>query len=177
MSQEPVTINLKCTNCGANLEITSDMNLFACGYCGSQQLVERKGGTISLKKVTEAIEKVQVGTDKTAAELAIRRLSDELTGLKSQYQKERKLSNENYFAEYDVRSTVIWIVSIVSIFISLLVSPSLLLLIISCCIFLIIYNKYRYEKLKKTPTEKMNILTEKMNSIREKIEKQKAIVD
>jgi len=57
------------------------MTQFACGYCGSQQLVERKGGTISLEPVTEAIGRVQVGTDKTAAELAITRLHSELRAL------------------------------------------------------------------------------------------------
>lgn len=70
-------INLKCINCGAALEITPDMDVFACGYCGASQMVERRGGTVALKRVTDAISRVQVGTDKTAAELALNRLSGE----------------------------------------------------------------------------------------------------
>ncbi len=71
-------ITLKCASCGAALEISPDMDQFACGYCGSEQIVERRGGTISLKLVTDAITKVQAGTDKTAAELALKRLKEEL---------------------------------------------------------------------------------------------------
>ena len=44
-------------------------------------LVQRRGGTVSLKAVTDAISKVQTGTDKTAAELALTRLDLERTRL------------------------------------------------------------------------------------------------
>ena len=79
------TLNLKCANCGANLEIKPDAADFACGYCGASQMIERSGGTISLRLLTNSISKVQIGTDKTAAELAIRRLKEEMVDVKSQY--------------------------------------------------------------------------------------------
>jgi hypothetical protein len=50
-----------------------DMSRFACGYCGAALAVERRGGTIALRQVVDAVARVQVGTDKTAAELAIAR--------------------------------------------------------------------------------------------------------
>jgi uncharacterized membrane protein len=71
-------VPMKCTSCGGRLEISSDMVNFACGYCGSSLKVERKGGTIALHTVTEAIKKVQFGTDRTAAELAMNRLKNEI---------------------------------------------------------------------------------------------------
>ena len=71
-------IALKCANCGAKLEVDDDMSRFACAYCGVEQYVERRGGTVSLRLV-DAIQKVQAGTDKIAAELALRRLDEELT--------------------------------------------------------------------------------------------------
>jgi ribosomal protein S27AE len=71
-------VNLKCANCGGALEISGDMQRFACGYCGSEQIVERRGGTIALRLVVDAVACVQVGTDKTAAELALVRLDKEL---------------------------------------------------------------------------------------------------
>ncbi len=71
-------IPLKCANCGANLEVTAEMSSFACGYCGASQVVERRGGTVSLRLVADAIGKVQLGTDKTAAELALKRLAGDL---------------------------------------------------------------------------------------------------
>ena len=45
-------------------------------------IVQRQGGTVALKTVTEAIKQVQIGTDKTAAELAIVRYEKELTELR-----------------------------------------------------------------------------------------------
>jgi DNA-directed RNA polymerase subunit RPC12/RpoP len=71
-------LKLACVNCGAPLEIGPDLDSFACGYCGSRQQVERKGGTVALRKVENAINAVQRGTDRTAAELAMPRLRAEL---------------------------------------------------------------------------------------------------
>jgi DNA-directed RNA polymerase subunit RPC12/RpoP len=71
-------IALKCPNCGGRLEISSQMSNFACAYCGASVMVQRRGGTVSLS-LSEAIERVQAGTDKTAAELALRRLKGELS--------------------------------------------------------------------------------------------------
>ena len=80
-------ITMNCANCGATLEITEEMETFACGSCGAQQKVERKGGTVSLKMVESAIKAVQRGTDRTAAELAVQRLTQEL----AQLEVDRKL--------------------------------------------------------------------------------------
>ncbi|SRR6266404_1158855 len=77
-------LNLKCVSCGSNLEVTESMDRFCCGYCGSEQYVERQGGTVSLKPVIDAISRVQTGTDKTAAELALQRLRQELTSMEIQ---------------------------------------------------------------------------------------------
>lgn len=87
MSDQARVLTLKCPSCGADLEITADMDTFYCGYCGTRQMVQRRGGTVSLKLVGEAIARVQVGTDRTAAELALRRLSDELASIQSQQQQ------------------------------------------------------------------------------------------
>lgn len=80
MSQTRI-IKLQCVSCGGKLEISPDMERFACGYCGTEQIVERRGGTVALKGVAQAIARVQVGTDKTAAELALNRLERELESL------------------------------------------------------------------------------------------------
>lgn len=73
-------VPMQCVGCGANLEIELDMDLFSCAYCGARQQVIAKGGTVSLKPVTEAIRQVQRGTDRMAAELALTRLERELAG-------------------------------------------------------------------------------------------------
>lgn len=69
--------SLSCANCSAPLEVDGEKERFVCGYCGSAQVLERKGGTVALKKVENAIHAVQRGTDRTAAELAIPRLTRE----------------------------------------------------------------------------------------------------
>jgi ribosomal protein S27AE len=79
-------VKLNCANCGGVLEIHEDMDQFACGYCGSAQIVERRGGTVALKLVVDAVARVQVGTDRTAAELALIRLEKELASAHAQWQ-------------------------------------------------------------------------------------------
>ena len=80
----PHFINLNCTNCGAkplDVHDDDDMERFACGYCGTEIIVQRRGGTVALKALTAAIIKVQTGTDKTAAELALARYEKEIAAL------------------------------------------------------------------------------------------------
>src|SRR5438046_5759347 len=75
-------VPLKCQSCGGKLDVYLDMERFACGYCGTEMVVQRRGGTVALKLVQEAVKKVQIGTDKTAAELAIVRCEREMKGLR-----------------------------------------------------------------------------------------------
>jgi hypothetical protein len=90
-------IPLKCQNCGAGLEIYDDMTRFACSYCKTEMVVERRGGTVALKAVEAAIQKVQVGTDKTAAELAITRYEGELKELRTKEGKLKTHTSSNSF--------------------------------------------------------------------------------
>lgn len=75
---EAVAIALFCTSCGAKLEITPDIERFVCLHCGTHHVVRRGGGIVSLQPLVEGLVRVQQGTDRTAAELAIRRLSEEI---------------------------------------------------------------------------------------------------
>ena len=76
-------ITLSCPNCGARLEITKDVDRFACAYCGMEHLVHRGGTVVSLTPAVEDLRSVKDGIDKTAAELAIKRLREELTELQA----------------------------------------------------------------------------------------------
>lgn len=84
MSNQLKTLSLKCPSCGAALEITSEMDRFACGFCGTEQIVQRQGGTVVLKLLGDAIARVQLGTDRTAAELALRRLREDMAALEQE---------------------------------------------------------------------------------------------
>jgi len=72
---------LKCTSCGANLKVSGDVGQFACGYCGTGLIVEHQGGIVMIRPLVAAITRVHLGTDRTAAELALARLKEELKEL------------------------------------------------------------------------------------------------
>jgi hypothetical protein len=74
----PDFITLSCPTCGGKLQITPDIDRFACLYCGAEHIVRRGSGVISLAPVVEGLRQVQTGVDKTAAELAIVRLTQEI---------------------------------------------------------------------------------------------------
>lgn len=102
-------LKLACVNCGAPLEIGPDLDVFACGFCGSQQQVQRKGGVVALKRVEAAIKAVQRGTDRTAAELAMPRLRAELAGLQQQRQAAATAAAERVASAKRGRKKLTWI--------------------------------------------------------------------
>jgi DNA-directed RNA polymerase subunit RPC12/RpoP len=72
-------IKLSCENCGSGLEIYDDTDQFACGYCGSQIAVQRRGGTVVLKLGTESIPK------EPAADVNLLRLKEEEENLSKRH--------------------------------------------------------------------------------------------
>lgn len=75
-------ISLKCPNCGAGLGISKGMDVFSCAYCKHALRVNYRDGAVSLQELTVAMDKVQSNTDRTASELALKRLGDELAELR-----------------------------------------------------------------------------------------------
>ena len=78
-------VNLNCLNCGAKLKITDNIFEFACQYCGATQIVERTGGIVALKFLSDKLDRVQSSVDRTAAELKIQRLKNELEELEEKH--------------------------------------------------------------------------------------------
>ncbi len=72
-------IKLTCPSCNGKLKITDDIDRFACAHCGTEFLVNRKGGIISLHPIVNELKNVKKGVDKTASELAIKRLDKEIS--------------------------------------------------------------------------------------------------
>ena len=75
-------VPLKCQSCGASLEVYDDVDELACGYCGTVMTVQRRGGTVWLKSVADALARVQLATDRTVAELSLARYEAEYRELK-----------------------------------------------------------------------------------------------
>jgi hypothetical protein len=93
---------LRCPGCGAGLKFDQSIDTFACVYCGASIKVDRGDGIVSLRLLTDAMLGVQRGTDRTAAELAIRRLSDELRALENQ-KEELRSSSQALASAWDQR--------------------------------------------------------------------------
>ena len=88
-------VTLTCPSCGAKLQITDDIERFACTHCGNEHIVKRAGGLVALAPVVQAIKQVRDGVDKTASELAIKRLLMEIAELEKQKQH-RLISSVDY---------------------------------------------------------------------------------
>ena len=74
-------VSLTCPSCNGKLQIGKDLERFACGYCGTEFVVNRGGGIVSLSPVVEGLKRVESGLDRTASELAIARLQKEISEL------------------------------------------------------------------------------------------------
>ena len=77
-------VSLTCPTCNGKLQITPNLERFACAYCGNEFAVNRGGGIVTLSPVVEGLSRVERGVDKTASELAIARLQNDLAPLNAQ---------------------------------------------------------------------------------------------
>ena len=92
---------LKCPNCGANLTVPRTYDVFACSYCGATIKLAQAGGTVALELIAGHLEGVRRGTDKTAAELMIRRLREDAAVLDGELTDmgTRRTKYENYYTD------------------------------------------------------------------------------
>ena len=88
-------ITLSCPNCGGKLQLTADIERFACQFCGHEHIVRRSGGVVALEPVMQAMGQInqnisQVGAgldriygsaEKQAAEAAIIRVKQEIADI------------------------------------------------------------------------------------------------
>lgn len=61
---------------------SKSLDVFASSYCGASIKVATSGGTVALELPAGQLASVRRDTEKTAAELALRRLTEELTVLR-----------------------------------------------------------------------------------------------
>jgi ribosomal protein S27E len=96
-------ITLACPNCGGKLNITSDLERFACNFCGNEHIVRRAGGTVSLEPVMQmmntlnaSMSRVSAISEKQAAEMAIKRLNKEIEELQKMLAQLHDNSNNSW---------------------------------------------------------------------------------
>lgn len=87
-------ITLNCKNCGGKIDVYEDMQRFNCGYCGTDMVVQRRGGAVLLEKLTEVVAKAHISVDRASTEIETVRLTherdellDKLTGMNNDFEK------------------------------------------------------------------------------------------
>ena len=75
-------ISLTCRSCRAKTQVPKDLERFACASCGSEHIVKRSGGIVSLSLVAGSIDVDKSGVDKITAELDLVRLKRDINRLK-----------------------------------------------------------------------------------------------
>lgn len=77
----------------AKLDVFDDMSRFTCAYCGTEMMVERRGGDVSLHGLADMLREVQAGSEKTAAEMALVRYTKELAALREEQAAHAKFAS------------------------------------------------------------------------------------
>jgi ribosomal protein S27AE/type IV secretory pathway TrbD component len=183
-------LKLSCVNCSAPLEIGADLERFACGYCGTNQVVERSGGTVALRRVADAIQAVQRGTDKTAAELAVPRLQRELAEARKERAEALKAAEEKRARQLGGRRGLTFLVGLVIFFVGLIlvtwlsssesIGSAIFLITWAWMISLVAIPTFVFFKVKLPPDERATALAPfdaTIARIEQRIQENKAILD
>ena len=82
-------VTMTCPSCNSRLEISKDIEHFACGSCGNEYIVNRTGGVVGLSRSVKSVQRVQAGggENKIVSELAIARLTKEIEQLSKEYRE------------------------------------------------------------------------------------------
>jgi len=166
------SISLKCVNCGADLDITTEMSDFACGYCGAAQTVERSGGTVSLKLSADGVSKVRAGADGTA-EAAVKRLKEELQVTESSM-KRLEVKKQREINKKSGTALGIWgaltLVCLILMLLSGISSAFIMPVFVGLTVIALILFKKTYEKISEKYETSINPLATKTQEIKKRIE-------
>lgn len=80
-------VTLTCLSCGGKLEITKDIDRFACAHCGTEHIVRRGGGIVSLDLVLDELAEIEAKVNRTASKVAIGQLEEEIEELEKESAK------------------------------------------------------------------------------------------
>lgn len=84
-------ISMTCQKCGGKLDILPEIEQVKCLHCGTEYYVKQYAGTIGLKPIIDKLGSIDRGVDKTALELSLRRIKEEISLLNAQSE------NTSYF--------------------------------------------------------------------------------
>lgn len=96
-------MSLGCPRCGIRLEVYEDMTRFACGSCGAEVMVQRRGGTIALKVFEEpASVRAAEKTHNNGSELALLGMTAELARLVDLLAEPSLAANARYALQMEI---------------------------------------------------------------------------
>lgn len=167
------SISLQCVNCQANLDITTEMSDFACGYCGAAQTVERSGGTVSLRLSADGVSKVQTGADETDAELAVKRLKEELRATESSL-KRLEVKKQREINKQSGTALGIWgaltLICLILMLLSGVSSSFIMPVFVGLTLIALIFFKKTYDKILEKYETSISPLAAKTQEIKKRIE-------
>ena len=100
-------ITLSCPNCGGKLGISEDFHRFTCTYCGTEHIFKRAPRIFTNEPIVQGQVNIQRGADSMAAEMAIRRLRDEIESENRRFHTlARKLLDIDYVGTVDLLQEV-----------------------------------------------------------------------
>lgn len=102
----PDFITLTCPTCGAKLKLNNSLSLLVCASCGNEHMIHRDGGAIYLAPLAQDVRQIRIGTDKTAAELAVSRLTKELDALNVEFEELINRSDDQWVDSGPAKTTI-----------------------------------------------------------------------
>lgn len=124
----PELFTLTCPTCGAKLRVTNQIHLLVCAACGNEHMVHRDGGALYLAPIAQDVGKIRIGVDRTAAELAVARLSKEIADTNAELAAVAASSLEQWvpMSQWEVVLRVGWITIVIFAGIAMLAGNSTL---------------------------------------------------
>lgn len=178
----PVT-TLTCPSCGGKLQISDKINRFACGYCGNEQIVHRESGIVYLEPIAEDVRHIRIGVDnlrggvdKTAAELAIARLTKELSDLEA----ELKTANTRDLYKWKQRpdgETALGVLSVFLFFVAINSRSLLVLIVFIACLSVFLYMWItRHGEAQKLKKEAIDDIQAEMSDVKAALTRNRKLV-
>ena len=177
MDEQVSFVKLNCLNCGASLNITSNLFEFACQYCGATQIVERSGGTIALKMLSDRIDRIEDSVEKTAAEIKLQKTVRELEKLEKKKQQFIEKSEQKETARNPLIAVVMGGGIILSGFLAFQLNsviPIVLVIIVEVIIFWYLNKTIRKED--ASFQETLNSYEEKITQTKFEINELKKVI-
>lgn len=115
-------ITLTCPSCGGKLNINPKSERFFCNHCGNEHILKQQDNVLIVSPIVKGLEKVQTGVDKTASELALTRISKDITDLLEEKKSLDNKINGPFGKSYQQMVSLVIIIISISLFIFSVVS-------------------------------------------------------